>query len=419
MPSSRVSKAYNAAAAASAERRELIDALIACVQNAIQTCEPLPYHPVMHADTLPDRTMMHLPAAAPASCTSEDLGAWNRPQLFERLQNLKQQQQQQQHARLAAEEAGAHLRQGARVAPGVARSHRPTQPRLPAAQRVPSTATRPALPAEDPGPWRSAIEAQMQAIEAGIKSLLERHQDHGAGLSPPMDSPPRRVTLPVEAPAQPRVESDGPSASTARLFYRAPSAAAAGQRAGASAGQRETAPPQSEQRGVQAQAAAQAEASSEEMLRRADRAARELAESFAAQQSRSRWAEKGRRELLTEDLRWAEMAAVERKRAARKAAAERAAAERTAAAQAAAERAAAKEEATRAAEARRAAAEVARHAAHQHVVSRVSGPSSSLLGEMVDLPCAPTTWHSIPQRVRFETMLDKAQQAHLRAFHQP
>ena len=248
----------------------------------------------------------------------------------------------------------------------------------------------------------------MQTIQAGIKTLLERHQDHGSDLGPSMDSPPRRVTLPAEAPAQPRLESEDPPA---RLFYRAPSTAAAGQRVGASAGQREPEPPQSEQCGAQAQV----EAHAEEMLRRADRAARE----FAEQRARSRWAEKGRRQILTEDLRWAEMAAVERAAGARKAAAERVAAERKAVAQAEAERAAAKAEATREAEARKVAAEAARHEAHQHVVSRVSGPSASLLSEMIDLPCAPTTWHSVPQRVRFETMLGKAQQAHLRAFTNP
>lgn len=249
----------------------------------------------------------------------------------------------------------------------------------------------------------------MQTIQAGIKTLLERHQDHGSDLGPSMDSPPRRVTLPAEAPAQPRLESEDPPA---RLFYCAPSTAAAGQRVGASAGQREPVePPQSEQCGAQAQVEAQAE----EMLRRADRAARE----FAEQQARSRWAEKGRRQILTENLRWAEMAAVERAARARKAAAERVAAERKAVAQAEAERAAAKAEATREAEARKVAAEAARREAHQHVVSRVSGPSASLLSEMIDLPCAPTTWHSVPQRARFETMLGKAQQAHLRAFTNP
>ena len=49
------------------------------------------------------------------------------------------------------------------------------------------------------------------------------------------------------------------------------------------------------------------------------------------------------------------------------------------------------------------------------MLSRVTGPSASLVSEMMDLPCAPTTWHSTPQRIHFEGLLDKAQQAQLRA----
>merc|ERR1740139_465035 len=56
MPSRRVSQAYNEAAAASAERRETIDALMVRVQNAIQTCEPLPYNPALHASNVSGRS---------------------------------------------------------------------------------------------------------------------------------------------------------------------------------------------------------------------------------------------------------------------------------------------------------------------------------------------------------------------------
>ena len=234
MPSSRVSQAYNAAAAASAERRETIDAIIICVKRAIQTL----------SDTPPDRTMVQLPAAAPASRGSD---APSRPQL-----SGQQQRQQQQHAcMLAAEEAGANLRQGGPATHSVARS----PPRPPGAGQDPS---RPLAAAEDPGPWRWAMEAHMQTIAAGVQTLLERHQDAASNLNPSMDTSPRRMRRPAEVADQPSLESDGPAGC---LFYRAPStipgtisrsatgastipstAAAGGERAEASAAPRESEP---------------------------------------------------------------------------------------------------------------------------------------------------------------------------------
>ena len=265
------------------------------------------------------------------------------------------------------------------------------------------------------------MEAHMQTIAAGVQTLLERHQDAAPNLNPSMDTSPRRMRRPAEVADQPSLESDGPAAC---LFYRAPStipstssrsatssrstipstAAAGGERAEASAAPRESEPARPER--VQAGAGArleqpQAEAEPKEvqpeealaeevlaekvlaegavggrvdlplLLGRAEVAARELraAREQAGRQVRSRWAEKGRRQLLTEDLRWAEMARAERKAAARRAAVERAAAERSAVARADAERAAAEEKATRDAEARKKAAEAARHEAHQHVLT--------------------------------------------------
>ena len=272
------------------------------------------------------------------------------------------------------------------------------------------------------------MEAHMQTIAAGVQTLLERHQDAAPNLNPSMDTSPRRMRRLAEVADQPSLESDGPAGC---LFYRSPStiagtssrsatgastipstAAAGGERAEASAAPRESEPARPER--VQAGAGArleQAEAQPEEaqpeevlaeealaeeaqpeevlaeevlaegavggrvdlplLLGRAEVAARELraAREQAERQVRSRWAEKGRRQLLTEDLRWAEMARAERKAAARRAAVERAAAERSAVARADAERAAAEEKATRDAEARKKAAEAARHEAHQHVLT--------------------------------------------------
>ena len=264
------------------------------------------------------------------------------------------------------------------------------------------------------------MEAHMQTIAAGVQTLLERHQDAAPNLNPSMDTSPRRMRRPAEVADQPSLESDGPAGC---LFYRSPStiagtssrsatgastipstAAGGGERAEASAAPRESEPARPER--VQAGAGArleqpQAEAEPKEvqpeealaeevlaekvlaegavggrvdlplLLGRAEVAARELraAREQAGRQVRSRWAEKGRRQLLTEDLRWAEMARAERKAAARRAAVERAAAERSAVARADAERAAAEEKATRDAEARKKAAEAARHEAHQHVLT--------------------------------------------------
>ena len=264
------------------------------------------------------------------------------------------------------------------------------------------------------------MEAHMQTIAAGVQTLLERHQDAAPNLNPSMDTSPRRMRRPAEVADQPSLESEGPAAC---LFYRSPStiagtssrsatgastipstAAGGGERAEASAAPRESEPARPER--VQAGAGArleqpQAEAEPKEvqpeealaeevlaekvlaegavggrvdlplLLGRAEVAARELraAREQAGRQVRSRWAEKGRRQLLTEDLRWAEMARAERKAAARRAAVERAAAERSAVARADAERAAAEEKATRDAEARKKAAEAARHEAHQHVLT--------------------------------------------------
>ena len=264
------------------------------------------------------------------------------------------------------------------------------------------------------------MEAHMQTIAAGVQTLLERHQDAASNLNPSMDTSPRRMRRPAEVADQPSLESEGPAGC---LFYRAAStipstssrsatgastipstAAAGGERAEASAAPRESEPARPER--VQAGAGArleqpQAEAQPKEaqpeevlaeevlaekvlaegvvggradlplLLGRAEVAARELraAREQAGRQVRSRWAEKGRRQLLTEDLRWAEMARAERKAAARRAAVERAAAERSAVARADAERAAAEEKATRDAEARKKAAEAARHEAHQHVLT--------------------------------------------------
>ena len=255
------------------------------------------------------------------------------------------------------------------------------------------------------------MEAHMQTIAAGVQTLLERHQDAAPNLNPSMDTSPRRMRRSAEVADQPSLESDGPAAC---LFYRAPStipstssrsatssrstipstAAAGGERAEASAAPRESEPARPER--VQAGAGARLEQPQAEaqpkgvlaegvlaegvvggrvdlplLLGRAEAAARELraAREQAGRQVRSRWAEKGRRQLLTEDLRWEEMARAERKAAARRAAVERAAAERSAVARADAERAAAEEKATRDAEARKKAAEAARHEAHQHVLT--------------------------------------------------
>ena len=320
MPSSRVSQAYNAAAAASAERRETIDAIIICVKRAIQAL----------SDTPPDRTMVQLPAAAPASRASENLGASSRPQLFGQQQRQQQWQQQQHTRMLAAEEAGAHVRQGGRAAHGVARSSLCP----PGAGQDPS---RPLAAAEV-----RAMEAHMQIIAAGVKTLLERDQDAAPNLNPSTDTPPRRMRRSAEVVDQPCLESDGPAA---RLFYRAPStipstssrsatgastipstAAGGGERAEASAAPRESEPARPER--VHAGAGAsreqtQAEAQPEGLLAegllaegvvggrvdlplllgRAEVAARELraAREEAGRQVRSRWAEKGRRQLLTEE----------------------------------------------------------------------------------------------------------------------
>lgn len=283
--------------------------------------------------------MVQLPAAAPASRASKNvLGASSRPQLFGQQQRRQQRQQQQQNARmLAAEEAGANVRQGGRAAHGVVRS----PPRPPGAGQDPS---RPPAAAEDPGPWRWAMEAHMQTIAAGVKTLLERHQDAAPNLNPSMDTPPRRTRRPAEVADQPSLESDGPAA---RLFYRAPSTipstssrsatgastipstggGGGGERAEAFAAPRESEPAHPER--VQAGAGARREQTQAEalpegvlaegaltegvvggrvdlplLLGRAEVAARELraAREQAGRQVRSRWAEKGRRQLLTEEL---------------------------------------------------------------------------------------------------------------------